>query len=593
MSATLQIGSVFAGYRVERVLGSGGMGTVYLARDPDLPRSDAVKVLSGELSRDPAFRARFVREADVAAGLDHPNIVAIRRRGEFEGQLWIAMQFIDGPDAESVLRAGAMSPARAVHIVTEVAKALDYAHARNVVHRDVKPANFLLSQTAGAEERVMLADFGIARALDDAAGLTGSGVVLATVAYAAPEVLAGAAFDGCADLYSLGCTLFRMLTGKPPFSAAGGPAAVMMAHLQAPAPKVTDHMPTLPGGLDQVIATAMAKDPARRFASARQLAAAAAAALAQRNAGMTAPWQPIPSAEVISYPHSPAGGPSPWWQRSGPRTQLPPPGPPLHAGAPPPLIGPPPRPRPRRRWAIALIATAAVLAAITTTTLTLATRHSNDTTTTTTTTPPPTTTPTVASPAPAYQSALAGLLLSTDEIGAIMGSPTMVVAYTGDQQLDDSNAFGGNQMCAGAWTPAQQIAYSAAGRQPLAVQSVHAPGKDGYQLGVVQAVTALVNPDEARKFFDSQARLWDQCSNESFTLTALYDPNMSWKLGQATNNGGTLTLPMTYTHDGPKSCQHALTIRANIVIDVSACGPAITDQGAAIAAKIAAKIGQP
>lgn len=207
----LTVGSVFAGYRVERVLGSGGMGTVYLARDPDLPRSDAVKVLSAELSRDPAFRARFVREADVAAGLDHPNIVAIRRRGDFEGQLWIAMQFVDGPDADAVLRAGQMSPPRAVHIVAEVAKALDYAHGRNVVHRDVKPANFLLSAAPGADERVMLADFGIARALDDATGLTGSGVVLATVAYAAPEVLAGSAFDGRADLYSLGCSLGRVI----------------------------------------------------------------------------------------------------------------------------------------------------------------------------------------------------------------------------------------------------------------------------------------------------------------------------------------------------------------------------------------------
>jgi serine/threonine-protein kinase len=188
---------------------------------------------------------------------------------------------------------------------------------------------------------------------------------------------------------------------------------------------------------------------------------------------------------------------------------------------------------------------------------------------------------------------LAGLLLSTDEIGTIMASPGMVVAFSGDQQLNDSNAITGDQMCAGAWTPAQQVAYSASGRQPLAVQAVHAPGKDGFQLGVVQAVTAFVNPDEARKFFDAQTRLWNECSNQSFTVTALYDPNMVWKLGQAANSGDTLTLPMNYTHDGPKSCQHALAVRGNIIVDVSACGPAITDQGAAIVDKIAAKIGQP
>jgi len=118
----LSVGSVFAGYRIERALGAGGMGTVYLVRDPDLPRSDALKVLSPELSRDNDFRARFIREADVAAGLDHPNIVLVYRRGEFEGQLWIAMRFVDGSDADDALRAGTMTPARAVHIITEVGK---------------------------------------------------------------------------------------------------------------------------------------------------------------------------------------------------------------------------------------------------------------------------------------------------------------------------------------------------------------------------------------------------------------------------------------------------------------------------------------
>src|SRR5581483_3019241 len=197
--AGLGVGSVFAGYRVERVLGAGGMGTVYLARNPDLPRFEAIKVLSAELSRDADFRARFVREADVAAGLDHPNVVSIYRRGEFEGQLWIAMQFVDCTDADEALRAGAMTPARAVHVVSEVAKALDYAHERHVVHRDVKPGNFLLSGPVGPEERVLLGDFGIARALDDAK-LTATGSFMATVSYAAPEVLAGEPFDGRADV---------------------------------------------------------------------------------------------------------------------------------------------------------------------------------------------------------------------------------------------------------------------------------------------------------------------------------------------------------------------------------------------------------
>jgi serine/threonine-protein kinase len=215
--SVLSAGSLVAGYRIERVLGVGGMGTVYLAANPTLPRFDALKVLSPELSRDADFRARFTREADVAAALQHPQIVAVYNRGVTDdGQLWIAMQYVAGTDADDALRAGTMTPQRAVHITGEVAKALDFAHQRNVVHRDIKPANFLLSGPVGASEQALLGDFGIARALDDVS-LTATGNVMATAAYAAPEVLSGLRFDGRADIYSLGCTLFRLLTGKTPF----------------------------------------------------------------------------------------------------------------------------------------------------------------------------------------------------------------------------------------------------------------------------------------------------------------------------------------------------------------------------------------
>jgi eukaryotic-like serine/threonine-protein kinase len=167
--STLGAGSMVAGYRIERVLGSGGMGAVYLAAHPSLPRYDALKVLSPQLSGNPVFRARFIREADVAARLDHPNIVAIYDRGQTdEGLLWIAMQFVDGTDAENASRSGTITPARAVYIVDQVARALDYAHQHGVVHRDIKPANLLLSGPTGPDERVLLGDFGIARALSDA-----------------------------------------------------------------------------------------------------------------------------------------------------------------------------------------------------------------------------------------------------------------------------------------------------------------------------------------------------------------------------------------------------------------------------------------
>src|SRR4051812_3776333 len=258
----LNPGAVVAGYTIEAVIGAGGMGTVYRARNPTLPRSDALKVLSSELSQDAHFRARFEREAELAATLDHPNIVTVYSRGETDDQLWIAMQYVAGSDADKELTQGRMSPQRAVHIIGEVAKALHYAHRRNLLHRDVKPANFLV---APGDERVFLADFGIARALDEVVGLTQTGMIMASVAYASPESLTGEPTDHRSDIYSLGCSLYRMLTGRAPYARSGGMAAAAAAHLTEPPPRATDVVPSLPAALDDVIATAMAKEPGRRY----------------------------------------------------------------------------------------------------------------------------------------------------------------------------------------------------------------------------------------------------------------------------------------------------------------------------------------
>ncbi|WP_433195438.1 serine/threonine-protein kinase [Nocardia sp. CA-107356] len=277
----LRPGAIVGGYRVLQVLGSGGMGTVYLAQNPILPRRDALKVLSADLSTDDEFRARFEREANLAAGLDHPNIVAVYNRGEESGQLWIAMQYIDGVDAADEAKKGpsAMTPQRALRIVSEVGKGLDYAHRRGLLHRDVKPANFLLSAAEeGDEERVLLTDFGVAKSAEDGQDLTATGNFMATVAYAPPEQLVGTSLDHRADIYSLGCSFFKLLTGQNPYPSTM-PAVVMMGHLHEPPPKLSAVRPGLPPALDAVIEKVMAKDPEQRYATCREFTQAAEAAL--------------------------------------------------------------------------------------------------------------------------------------------------------------------------------------------------------------------------------------------------------------------------------------------------------------------------
>jgi serine/threonine protein kinase, bacterial len=266
-------GQAFAGYTIVRLLGSGGMGEVYLAEHPRLPRHDALKVLPADVSADPEFRSRFNREADLAATLFHPHIVGVHDRGEFEGQLWIAMDYVEGTDAGQLMKArysDGLSEHDVCAIVTAVAGALDYAHQRGLLHRDVKPANILLTEPEDGERRILLADFGIARQLADVSGLTVTNMTVGTVAYAAPEQLMGADLDGRADQYALAATAFHLLTGSPPFQHSN-PVAVISQHLTATPPKLSDRRPEL-AYLDPVLSTALAKDPADRFVRCREFA---------------------------------------------------------------------------------------------------------------------------------------------------------------------------------------------------------------------------------------------------------------------------------------------------------------------------------
>lgn len=286
MTGRLAPGTDFAGYLIEQLLGEGGMGSVYVARHPRLPRRDALKVLAAEHCADPEFRARFLREADLAARLNHPNVVAVHDRGVVDGQLWIAMQYVPGIDAAAMAARERLTADRAVHIVEAAARGLDEAHRAGMIHRDVKPANLLIESRAGQPDRVLVSDFGIGRSVLDSTALTAAGTVLATLAYAAPEQLAGERMDQRVDVYALGATLYQLLTGATPFPRPTG-AAVIHAHLMEPPPAPTALRPELPPALDAVIARAMDKDPGRRYPSCGALAADARAALARP--GVTIP----------------------------------------------------------------------------------------------------------------------------------------------------------------------------------------------------------------------------------------------------------------------------------------------------------------
>jgi eukaryotic-like serine/threonine-protein kinase len=541
----LAIGSLVCGYRVQAVLGSGGMGSVYLAADPTLPRQVALKVLSAELSRDRDFRARFIREADTAAALQHPQIVSVYTRGQTDdGQLWIAMQFVDGTDAEAALCDGTMTPHRAVHIITQVAKALDFAHANHVIHRDVKPGNFLLSGAVGPDERVLLGDFGIARALDDV-GLTATGAVLATVGYAAPEVLSNAPIDGRVDIYSLGCTLYRLLTGNTPFAATNGAAAVMMAHLFQPPPRASDAVRSLPPGLDHVIAVAMAKDPAARFASAGALADAAVSAL--RDPTRYAPLPPVPSGEVNSYPHT--------WHRQPPT---------VSAWPAPPVA----TPRRRRRGLIAAALAVVVLLVATVTVLAWpdpteprpqAGQSSGSPLASASPQGPPAT-----NVAPAQ---LRAILLSAAQLPVAANGDPLVLESDSASLLDDSATLD-NPQCAGAWEPAQQSVYGQGGSTGVAVQTLRGMNEPTWQDSVTQAVIAFPGDRASRSLVTLRAQ-FEMCGGKSITVTEPGTAAQTWDFGQPVTTAGVLTLAATLRGTG--SCQRGMLVRGNVLVDIRQC----------------------
>jgi ABC-type transport system substrate-binding protein/class 3 adenylate cyclase/streptogramin lyase/tRNA A-37 threonylcarbamoyl transferase component Bud32 len=296
----LSTGQAISGYRIEAVLGRGSMGTVYSALDVALERRVALKVITPELSRDERFRDRFLRESKLAASLEHPHIVPIHAAGEADGLLYLAMRYVEGRDLGALLRGlGRLDPERALAILGQVASALDVAHARGLVHRDVKPANIMLTHHGAREDYAYLCDFGLAKHTSTVSSLTGSRAIVGTVDYLAPEQIEGRPVDGRVDVYALGCVLYECLTGEPPYQR-GNELASLLAHVNDPIPSLSERRLELPEALDAVVATALAKDRDERYATCAELVEAAAAALRGEAPAVPAP-RPVAAPGIRTF----------------------------------------------------------------------------------------------------------------------------------------------------------------------------------------------------------------------------------------------------------------------------------------------------
>ncbi len=277
--ADFSAGSLFGGYRIESFLARGGMGMVYKATQLALERTVALKLVAPELAHDPAFRERFKREAQLAASIDHPNILPVYEAGEIDGQLFLATRFVVGTDMDTLIREErALAPERAAAIAVQVAGALDAAHGRGLVHRDVKPANVLIAEEYG-EERAYLTDFGLTKNVATDARLTRTGQMVGTLDYVAPEQVQGGSVDGRADTYALACLLFVAVTGQLPFDRPTD-AAKLLAHINDEPPSAAALSPAVSGELDAVIRRGMAKSRDERYPTSGEFARAARAAAA-------------------------------------------------------------------------------------------------------------------------------------------------------------------------------------------------------------------------------------------------------------------------------------------------------------------------
>jgi len=630
-----RVGSMFGPYHLKRLLGRGGMGEVYEAEHTVKEWTVAVKLMSDTFSRDPVFRERMKREARIAGRLQEPHVVPIHDYGEIDGQMFMEMRLIEGTDLDSVLkRFGPLTPPRAVAIITQIASALDAAHAAGVMHRDVKPPNILVTR----DDFAYLVDFGIASATTDEK-LTQLGTAVGTWKYMAPERFSNDEVTYRADIYALACVLHESLTGSPPYRADSA-GTLVSAHLMDPIPQPSAVRSGIPKAFDGVIARGMAKKPEDRFASAGDLALAAhealsdpdqdhAAHILRRSQEATLPAgsqltpaptlastemapapSPVPAATTpppspplssSPPPYSPAPGPSsgpiprlpqpgqpwsptggpvpaaggptpPYYQTNNPNWGTPPPGtpPPPQPPGPTPWNQPPPKPK-RNPWPIIAAAAVVLVLVVSGVGIWLLVKP-----------PPPLPPP---SPIPAER--LSALLLSPSDINSIMGSSTMEPGKP-ILSMDTSPVTLSSRDCQGALYTSQDPVYAGTGYTGVSGLVSSEPG-DNYDHWVNQAVIGFPSAGKAKSFMATEADKWKGCAGKTVTVT---NKGKTYRWTFAQINGSPPKITVMDTQEGADGweCQRAMSQANNVIVDVNACGYHISDQGGQITDKVVEKI---
>lgn len=566
-----RVGTQFGPYRLQRLLGRGGMGEVYEAYDTVKDRIVALKLMSQHFSSDERFRRRMQREAHTAGRLQEPHIVPIHDFGEIDGQLFIDMRYVEGSDVAGLIRReGPLAPPRAVAIVEQVAAALDAAHRAGIIHRDIKPENILLT----GDDFAYLADFGIAAAFTDEK-VTKTGTAVGSWSYMAPERFGDEDITYRADIYALTCVLYECLTGVPPYTSESLPA-LMAAHLTRPIPRPSQQNPSVPTGLDHVIARGMAKEAAERYPTAGELAKAAHDAL-------SAPDQH--RADTL-LEHTRQAMPAP----TGPMPVGLPPRP-----LPPPGWAPPPRPPQPKPWRIvvAVLTVVAVLAGVG---VWLAVGNfggepaaGQSSTATTGGAGVTTTTVAATSAAPTVAAAqLSSILLSPAQINALFATSGIAVDRNSTEMKDPGPEDTlSDEQCRGALIGYQTRTYKSSGYTAMLAQLLKT--QQGSPIVVVQGAVVFASAEQATGFVYAQNTRWHLCAGKAVTQTNA-GKTFPWAFHDVTGAPPKIALVHDATDNTGVTCQHVLSAVSNLVLDVQACAAQLTNQASQIATDMAAKV---